>query len=311
MPPGSARRRLARMSRRADLDGRVVLVTGAARGIGRELSFMLAARGARLALVGLHGETVRELAFELGPNAAGFEADVADLEAVSAAVEAAVDRFGAIDVVVANAGVAPSTHTMLSMDDAEFRRVIDVDLLGVWHTVKATLPQIAERRGHTLIVSSIYSCMNGMLAAPYAASKAAVEQLGRALRVELAPHGATAGVAYLGFFDTDMVHGAFESDAVARARTAVPAWFTRPLSPAVAADAVVHGIERRSARVAAPRWLPLFIALRGITGPLDAYLAWNPRVREAIGIAEAPALTPRVETRSFTPAHGTHGWERK
>jgi hypothetical protein len=138
-----------------------------------------------------------------------------------------------------------------------------------------------------------------------------VEQLGRALRVELAPHGGTAGVAYLGFFDTDMVHGAFESDAVARARTAVPAWFTRPLSPTVAAEAVVHGIERRAPRITAPRWLPLFIALRGVSGPLDAYLAWSPRVREAIGIAEDGTLTRRVETRSLTTAHGTHGWERK
>jgi hypothetical protein len=91
----------------------------------------------------------------------------------------------------------------------------------------------------------------------------------------------------------------------------VPAPFTRPLPPAVAAEAVVNGIERRAPRVTTPRWMPLFLALRGFFGPLDAYLAWSPRVRDAIGMAEAPTLTRPVEPHSVTAAHGTHGWQRK
>ena len=272
---------------RDEVAGRVVLVTGAARGIGREASLRLAERGARLALVGLHGKPVRELASTLGGEAAGFEADVSNLAAIESATAAAVERFGGIDVVVANAGVAPNPQTMLAMDPADFRRVIDVDLLGVWHTLKVTLPHIAARRGHVLVVSSIYACLNGLHAAPYAASKAAVEQLGRALRVELAPHGGTAGVAYFGFFDTQMLDPVLDSSAATRARTAVPAFLTRPLPPGVAADALVRGIETRAARVAAPAWLPLFLALRGLFGPLDAYLARSPRVRDAIALAEA------------------------
>src|SRR5262249_4082166 len=160
-----------------------------------------------------------------------------------------------IDVVVANAGIAPPSDTVLTIDPAEFERTVDIDLLGVWRTVRATLPALIERQGHVLVVASIYSFFNGAMNASYAASKAGIEQLTRALRVELAPHGATAGLAYLGFIETDLAADAFAQAHVAQARKAAPAFFTNPMPAERVARAVIDGIERRAAQVGAPSWV--------------------------------------------------------
>src|ERR1019366_6045197 len=102
-----------------------------------------------------------------------------------------------------------------AMSTESFERVVDVDLMGVWRTVDAALPEIVRRSGHVVVVSSIYAFTNGVGALPYAMSKAAVEQFGRALRVELVQHGASASVAYFGFIDTEMTHRAIDQDPLA------------------------------------------------------------------------------------------------
>ena len=211
-----------RRTRRLELDGRVVFVTGAARGIGAEVARQAHSRGARVALVGRRLKPLQELASQLGEGAVAFDADVRDLDALQRAADATVARFGGIDVVVANAGIAPPSEPILTIDPAEFERTVDIDLLGQWRTVRATLPAVIERRGHILVVASIYSFVNGALNASYAASKAGVDQLTRALRVELAHHGATAGVAYLGFVETDLVGDVFAQEQVAEARSIMP-----------------------------------------------------------------------------------------
>ena len=130
-----------------DLRGKTVLITGAARGIGAESARQLAARGARVALVGLEPEELARVAEQCGPDAAAFEADVTDVDALQRAVEAAVEHFGGIDVVMANAGVA-AAGMVRSMDPDAFERTIEVNLLGVWRTVRACLPHVIERRGY-------------------------------------------------------------------------------------------------------------------------------------------------------------------
>ena len=131
------------------------------------------------------------------------------------AVALTVERFGGLDVVVANAGIASRVASFRAMAPESFERVLDVNLWGVTRTVDAALGEIVRRRGHVVVVSSIYAFTNGMGAAPYAMSKAAVEQFGRALRVELVQHGASASVAYFGFIDTEMVHRAIDRDPLA------------------------------------------------------------------------------------------------
>ena len=103
-----------------------------------------------------------------------------------AAVAEVVERFGGLDVAVANAGIAQKQFaTVRGISGEEWERVFEVDLLGVWRTVRAALPQIVERRGQIVVVSSVYAFMNGFGNCPYAVAKAGVESLGRALRVEL------------------------------------------------------------------------------------------------------------------------------
>jgi NAD(P)-dependent dehydrogenase (short-subunit alcohol dehydrogenase family) len=270
-----------------DLDGRVVFVTGAARGIGAEVARQAHARGARVALVGRRLKPLQELASQLGKGAVAFDADVRDLDALQRAADATVDRFGGIDVVVANAGVAPPSEPILTIDPAEFERTVDVDLLGQWRTIRATLPAVIERRGHVLVVASIYSFVNGALNASYAASKAGVDQLTRALRVELAHHEATAGVAYLGFVETDLVDDAFAQEHVVEARSIVPELFTKPIPVTQAGRTLVHGIESRAATVAAPGWIRPLLPLRGVAGTLmDEFMLASPKLSSAIRRAE-------------------------
>src|SRR5207245_7130108 len=133
----------------------------------------------------------------------GLACDVTDRSAMQRAVVAAVERFGALDVVVANAGVASRVATFRATPYESFERVLDVNLMGVCRTVDAALPEIVRRRGHVVVIASVYAFTNGVGMIPYAMAKAGVEQLGRALRVELIPHGANASVAYFGFIDTE------------------------------------------------------------------------------------------------------------
>src|SRR5215470_4844124 len=135
-----------------DLDGRVVLVTGAARGIGAESARQLAARGARVALVGLEPAELERVAGEC-PGAVFFEADVTDRDALAAAVDGTVDALGGIDAVVANAGIG-NVGFVRSIEPEAFERVLEVNLLGVWRTVRACLPHVIERRGYVLNIAS-------------------------------------------------------------------------------------------------------------------------------------------------------------
>jgi NAD(P)-dependent dehydrogenase (short-subunit alcohol dehydrogenase family) len=184
-------------------------------------------------------------------------------------VATTVERLGGLDVVVANAGIAPRVATFRAMANESFERVLDVNLMGVCRTVEAALPQIVRRKGHVVVISSIYAFMNGAGGLPYAMSKAAVEQFGRALRVELVQHGASATIAYFGFIDTEMVHPAIDQDPLADQLLAT---FPQPLrkrrSPSVAGEAIVRAIERRQPRVIRPRRWGVMSVLRGILNPL-------------------------------------------
>ena len=269
------------------LPGRTALVTGAARGIGLETARLLHARGASVTLTDLVSDEVDAAAAGIGERTLALAGDATDRDSLDDAVAATVERFGALDVVVANAGVAPPVRTIASMDPDAFERVVEIDLLGVYRTVHAALPQVATRGGQVVIVSSVYAFANGALASPYAVSKAAVEQLGRALRVELAPHGAGVTVVYPGFADTKMVRDAFTDPVATGLEDLAPAFVMRRISPALVAERLVDGIERRAPRVVVPRWYAVYSALRGILNPLmEARMVRDRRVRELIERAE-------------------------
>jgi NAD(P)-dependent dehydrogenase (short-subunit alcohol dehydrogenase family) len=271
-----------------DLNGKVALVTGAARGIGYETARQLHLRGASVAVLDIDAAEAHEAAERIGERAIGIAADVTDAGAMRAAVAETVERFGGLDIAMANAGIAPPTTTTIRMVSAEeWERVIDINLLGVWHTVRAALPQIAERKGHIVVVSSAYAIANGLLNSAYAVAKSGVEAFGRALRTELAPLGASAGVAYFGWVDTKLVQDAFAKPQAGRLEEIMPGFLMKRITPAEAGASVVRGIEERAPRTFAPKWWRYVSAVRGLINPLlDKRAERDSRFREAIVEAE-------------------------
>lgn len=274
-----------------DLNGKVALVTGAARGIGFETARQIHLRGGSVAVVDLDAEAAREAAERIGERAIGIGSDVTDDATVKQAVAETVERFGGLDVAVANAGIAQaSLATVRGIGSEEWERVFEVDMLGVWRTVRAVLPQIVERRGHILVTGSVYSFANGILNSPYAVAKAGVEALGRGLRAELMPLGASAGVAYYGWVDTKLVQDGFDQKHGDRMRENLPEWLLKRIPPDEAAAATVRGIEERAPRVFAPKWWRYVSALRGILNPiLDRRFDRDPAMFETIRLIESEA----------------------
>jgi NAD(P)-dependent dehydrogenase (short-subunit alcohol dehydrogenase family) len=282
-----------------DLNGKVALITGAARGIGYETARQIHAKGASVAVLDLDPGEAREAAERIGERAIGIAGDVTDVGAMQAAVAETVERFGGLDVAMANAGIAPqSIATIRSMPAEEWERVIQVNLMGVWNTLRATLPQVSERRGHVVLVASVAAFANGMLGSAYMTSKAGVEQLGRALRAELSPFGASATVAYFGWVDTRMVQDTFAQPGAGLLEELAPDFMMRRITPPEAGAAVVKGIEERAPRVFAPKWWRYLSALRGLLNPLlDRRTERDPRVAAAIRdaesrVAESKAASP-------------------
>ncbi len=241
------------------LRDQVVFITGGARGIGAEVARRLAARGAKLVLTDLNDADLKAIAAELGEDRVlTAVADVRDLPAMQAAADRAVERFGGIDVVLANAGIM-SYGSVAQVDPDAFKRLLDINVLGVFHTVRATLPAVIERRGYVLIVSSLaaYAAAPGL--APYNASKAGVEMFANALRLEVAHQGVTVGSAHMSWIDTALVR---DTQTDLPAFNQLLASFPWPLNKTTTVDkcaaAFVKGIQHRRTRVYCPRWVALF-----------------------------------------------------
>jgi NAD(P)-dependent dehydrogenase (short-subunit alcohol dehydrogenase family) len=252
--------------------GQVVVVTGAARGIGAELARRLAARGATVALAGLEPAELAQVAADCGRYASWHEVDITDEAALAATADDIRERHGRVDVAVANAGIAiggPFAHTPA----ASFTRVIEVNLLGSVATARAFLPALLESRGYLLQIASLAALTPAPMMAAYCTSKSGVEAFAHCLRAEVAHRGVRVGVAYLSWTDTDMVRGADQVDVMreGRSRLPFPANRVNPLGPAV--DALARGIERRSAHVYGQSWLPPMQLVRGLWPGMVARVA--------------------------------------
>jgi len=191
---------------RCGLVARKVVITGAARGIGEKGARLAIARGARVALIGLEPDRLRALVDDLGPAASWWEADVRNGTALHSAIDDAAQRLGGLDFVVANAGVA-AYGTVRQADEKSFERLMDINLNGVFRTLKYATPHLERSRGHAVVIASAMSFMPLAGFSAYAASKAGVEMLALAYRQEVAHLGVTVGIIHPGFIDTDLVRG--------------------------------------------------------------------------------------------------------
>ncbi|MFE9256221.1 SDR family oxidoreductase [Streptomyces sp. NPDC006879] len=268
---------------RSNLEGRVAVVTGAARGVGELLARKLSARGARIALVGLEPDAMKAVSGRLHTDSEVWHADVSDHAAMGSVAEEVGQRFGQVDVVVANAGVAAGGPFVDSDPDA-WRRVIEVNLIGGAVTARAFLPQLLSSRGYFLQIASLAAMTPAPMMSAYCASKSGVEAFAHSLRAEVAHRGVGVGVGYLSWTDTDMVRGADQDEVMRelRQRLPWPANRTYPLGPAV--DRIVAGVERRSPHVYAQWWLRGMQSVRG-------YL---PGAIATVGQREMKRFAPRL-----------------
>ena len=234
-------------------DGKVALVTGAARGIGAGVAKEFAARGGKVALVGLEPEELQKVAAEIGDAAAWWEADVRDNNAVHLAVDAAAAHFGRIDFVLANAGIA-SYGTVRQIDNDSFERVVDINVNGVYRTLHATIPHLEKTKGYALVVASLasFTALAGL--ASYNASKAGAESLALATKQEVAHLGIDVGICHPSWIDTDIVRNA-EADLPSfkeiRSKLPWPANGTTTVEECV--DLILKGFSKRKSRVYVPK----------------------------------------------------------
>jgi NAD(P)-dependent dehydrogenase (short-subunit alcohol dehydrogenase family) len=267
--------------------GKVVLITGGANGVGAEVARRLHAKGAKLVLTDLDETKLGEVAAGLGNEGVlTVAADVRDLSAMEGAVAEGVERFGGIDVVVANAGIA-TYGSVLQVDPQAFRTLIDVNVVGVFNTVRAALKQVIDRRGYGLIVSSLaaFAAAPGM--APYDAAKAGVEHFANSLRLEVAHLGVDVGSAHMSWIDTPLVRDSkADMPAFRQMLDALPGPLGKTTSVQKCGEAFVAGIEGRKRHIFVPGWV-------GLLRWLKPFL--STRVGEAPTLKMAPEMLPKMD----------------
>jgi len=241
-------------------------------------------------LIGLEPDRLAAIADDLGSSAAWWEADVRDAAAFRAAIDDCAVAIGGIDFVVANAGVA-AYGTVRQADEASFERVVDINLNGVFRTLKYATPHLERSRGHVLVVGSALSFAPLAALASYGASKAGVEMLALAYRQEVAHLGITVGIVHPSWIDTDLVRGAdVDLPSFAGLRKGLPYPGNVTTSVEKAATAIVDGLARRRSRVYVPRAVAV---ANWAKGALNSPLAW-PWMRRFAARA-VPTLEREVE----------------
>lgn len=284
-----------------NVNGKVVLITGAARGIGAGLAERLAARGAKVALVGLEAEEQQKVADRIGVNAHAWEADVTDWAALEKATAGVVERFGGIDIVIANAGIATAGFVR-SVDPVAFEKVIEVDLLGVWRTFRVTLPHVIERKGYLLAISSLAAITHAPGMANYSAAKAGVEAFSNSLRAEVAHLGVKVGVAHPTWIRTDLVESADAHPVFGKLRAGMPGILGKTYPLSVALEHIEAGVLSRARTIHVPKWVGALKLIRAFLPPIVELGA-----RSRIAAADKAALEDIKERGAFEASVTGHG----
>lgn len=248
---------------KTSLDGRVVLITGAASGIGAATALEVLAHGGIPVLVDCDAEPLAQMAKRCGPLTLHWLADVTQLQAMQDVVEKTLAELGRIDIVFANAGVA-AFGPMAYIDPGAWKRCIEVNVFGVFNTIRAALPAITQQRGYVLINASSSSFAHPPVMSAYAASKSAVEAMGNSLRIEMAAHDVGVGVVHAGWVRTPLVTEGALHPGFVRLRATMPGPLNSETSPEETARVIVQGMLQRKRRVWVPGWLRILFVLRAL-----------------------------------------------
>jgi len=226
---------------RRDLTGAVVVVTGAAGGLGAAIARRFTDDGARLALLDVDAERLAAVAGSL-PDAEAVVCDLTDLAACDAAVVSITERFGGVDVLINNAGM---THRspFLDTDPAVIRTVMEVNYLGAVNITKAALPSLVERHGAIAAITSVAGFAPVLGRTGYAGSKHALHGLFDTLRAELRPAGVDVTIISPTFIDTDMQQRALGGDGEVTDHP--QSRVGKQVGPGHVADKIHRAIERR------------------------------------------------------------------
>jgi NAD(P)-dependent dehydrogenase (short-subunit alcohol dehydrogenase family) len=243
------------------MDGLVVLVTGAGSGIGAAGACELKRRGAIPVLVDCDADTMAGSAQAIGADTLSLVADVTIPAACEAMVAHTLARHGRIDVVWANAGVA-SFGPLAYTDPAAWRRCFEVNVFGVFNTLRAALPELKTRAGYAVVSASVSSFAHPPSMSAYAGSKAAVEAMCNAWRIELAADGVGIGVIHSSWVRTPLVTEGALHPGFRRLRETVPRLMNVEMAPEDAARRMVDGIARRDRRIWVPGWVRILHWLR-------------------------------------------------
>jgi NAD(P)-dependent dehydrogenase (short-subunit alcohol dehydrogenase family) len=276
------------------LAGRTVAITGASGGLGATLAEALRTKGARVALLDLDADRVRELATSLGDarTAQGWAVDVRDFEGLTTVMGEVREHFGRLDIVVAGAGILGPVAALPVTDPQDWDRVIDINLNGVWRTFRAAIPHVSEQRGHLLALSSMIGFMHPPLLGAYAASKAGVWALCDSLRLELRTTGVSVGSVHPTIFRTAMIEGGLSTPAAAELVNDFTGLF-EPVELETVVTDILRGLERRSPRVISPRRLTLAQYVPGIFQAIVDRTAFRPSaIRRAVELGSIPPTNP-------------------
>ncbi|MFV9997417.1 MAG: 3-oxoacyl-ACP reductase FabG [Arsenophonus endosymbiont of Dermacentor nuttalli] len=191
-------------------DGKIALVTGASRGIGRAIAELLVERGAKVIGTATSEEGAKAISSYLGDKGKGYVLNVTDAKSIDSTLSKIREEFGEIDILVNNAGIT-SDNLLMRMKEGEWNKVIDTNLTSIFSLSKAIMRSMMKKRyGRIISVGSVVGAMGNIGQANYAAAKAGVIAFSKSLAREVASRGITVNVVSPGFIKTDMTQALTE-----------------------------------------------------------------------------------------------------